>query len=373
MTLAVSLVCTFYYGKTILEQQTTAKTNGRTTAAYVLQPGSHGTAAYSGGRAETPGSRRRPAPSRPPCSSPPTAPTSPAPGARRGRGTLDEVIDLGILSGSLNDLLGDALALGATTPRVRLAQPATREPLARRRHPATLRVAATFARAARVRRDPAAAGPRGADAAHPLDDTVFVKPDPGLSPRARPAARAARRGEPYGGGRPPARATEPLQHAAQRQSFDVYVLLGLIAAFCALALVNATACRSRYARETRAAAAHRRRQRQVRAMVRAETLITLTFGLAIGTIIALPGPGRPQPRPHRLGVPRSRSGCTAHWSPSTHCSVSPRRLPTRAALRGSGESHRGARVGAGGPEAEREGFEPSRQVIPVQAISSRSP
>ena len=68
------------------------------------------------------------------------------------------------------------------------------------------------------------------------------------------------------------------------------MILGLIVVFCALALVNATALstseRSRELALLRLIGAERR---QVRAMVRAETLIMLAFGVVAGSLVAAPG------------------------------------------------------------------------------------
>jgi putative ABC transport system permease protein len=70
----------------------------------------------------------------------------------------------------------------------------------------------------------------------------------------------------------------------------VYVLLGLIVAFCALALVNAIAMstgeRSRELALLRVVGAERR---QLRSMIRAETAIMVAFGVTIGTLVAVPG------------------------------------------------------------------------------------
>jgi putative ABC transport system permease protein len=80
------------------------------------------------------------------------------------------------------------------------------------------------------------------------------------------------------------------QAAARHQSLGVYVLLAVIAIFCALALVNAqamaTAERGREFGLLRLVGA---RTGQVRSMVRAESLITVVFGLAVGPIVAVSG------------------------------------------------------------------------------------
>ena len=78
--------------------------------------------------------------------------------------------------------------------------------------------------------------------------------------------------------------------AAETDALSVYVLLALVVAFCALALVNAiamsTSGRSRELALLRLIGAERR---QVRSMIRGETLIMVAFGLIVGTLIALPG------------------------------------------------------------------------------------
>ena len=68
------------------------------------------------------------------------------------------------------------------------------------------------------------------------------------------------------------------------------MLLGLIIAFCALATVNvAVMSTTERAREFVLLRLVGAGKRQVRAMVRGETLIIVAFGASLGTIIAIPG------------------------------------------------------------------------------------
>ncbi len=83
---------------------------------------------------------------------------------------------------------------------------------------------------------------------------------------------------------------QQLEAAADKQSLAVYVLLAVIGIFCAMALVNAmTMATAERAREFALLRLIGASKRQVRTMIRAETLIVVTFGLVIGSIIAAPG------------------------------------------------------------------------------------
>ena len=126
---------------------------------------------------------------------------------------------------------------------------------------------------------------------HPLDDAVFVQGEPGTDPRMLAAGLdELRKDNPAIKVITRVQYQNELEDAAQQQSLAVYVLLGLIVVFCALALVNAvimsTAERAREFALLRLVGAGKR---QVRTMIRAETLIVVTFGVTIGTIIAIPG------------------------------------------------------------------------------------
>ncbi len=68
------------------------------------------------------------------------------------------------------------------------------------------------------------------------------------------------------------------------------MLLAVIGVFCAMALIDATTMAT--AERVREFALLRltvATKRQVKTMIRAETLITVTFGLTIGSLIAAPG------------------------------------------------------------------------------------
>jgi putative ABC transport system permease protein len=126
---------------------------------------------------------------------------------------------------------------------------------------------------------------------HPLDDLVFVKEDAGADEGALVAGlRKLQRADPALEIDTRSTYESRLEDAAQRRSFEVYILLGLILVFCGLAVVNAvtmsTAERAGEFALLRLVGADRR---LVRTMIRAETMITLVFGLTIGTIIAIPG------------------------------------------------------------------------------------
>jgi putative ABC transport system permease protein len=295
LMLAVSLVCTIFFGKAILGQQTTRQTAQRTTADYVLGahdaqglPSDAATAARRvAGVAQASGSF---------ATSVVVAADGTNPRAFPARAvdadTLGQVIDLGIASGSLTDLHGQTLAVSTesaslfgwhTGDRVKVwLGDGT---------PVTLRVAATYTR-------PLGFGeivlPRQLvqrHVTHPLDDAVFVTSDDATDRSTLVAGlEGLKLTNPTLEVTTRAQYQSRLEDAAQQQSFAVYLLLGLIVAFCALAVVNAvtmsTAERAREFALLRLVGADKR---QVRTMIRAETLIMVTFGLTIGTIIAAPG------------------------------------------------------------------------------------
>jgi putative ABC transport system permease protein len=281
--LAVSLVCTLYFGKTALQKQLTEQTDARTTADYVLRaqdgdglPGAvaravqrvpgvrdaSGTLATSVVLTDDPGSLK----------SVPARGVDPA--------TLRGVLDLGVTSGSLGDVRGDGVAVSTTLgPRVgdRIAL------LLGDGTPASPRVVATFTR-------PLGFGdvllPRTLVERHvsdSLDDEVFVAADGGRLDTLRatyPTLEVLTRAE-YRHG---------LAEAARKQSLAAYVLLAVIGVFCALALVNAlamaTAERSREFALLRLVGATKS---QIRTMIRAETSIMVAIGLTVGSLVALPG------------------------------------------------------------------------------------
>ena len=293
--LAISLICTILFAKTALQHQTTGQTAKRTTAGYVLQahdaPGlPHGVATavrrlpgvagVSGSIATTvviaaDGVNLR---------------SFPARGVEAE--TLRGVIDLGVSSGSLADLRGEALAVSTASAdsfgwrigdRVHLwLGDGT---------PATLRVAATFVRPLGFAE---IVLPRALVERHvtqPLDDAVFVKGGPQVDQRRLHAGlQELRRAYPTVEVLTRSDYRHQLEASAKKQSLAVYVLLAVIGIFCAMALVNAmamaTAERAREFALLRLVGASRR---QVRTMIRGETTITIAFGLTLGSIIAAPG------------------------------------------------------------------------------------
>ena len=78
-----------------------------------------------------------------------------------------------------------------------------------------------------------------------------------------------------------------LEDSTAQQSLAIYVLLGVVVAFCALAAVNAlmmaTAERGREFALLRLTGAT---ARQIMRMTRAETLVVTCFGLAVGSLIS---------------------------------------------------------------------------------------
>ena len=294
MMLAISLVCTICFAKTILQQQTSEQTAERTTAEYVLRaqaaPGMPADTAaavrYVPGVAEASGSFAT--------SVIATEGTNlrSFPARAVDASTLAGVIDLGVVSGSLADLHGRSLAVGTDTAKL-LGWHAGDHVTLRLGDgtPATLLVVATYSR-------PLGFGdvllPRplaGRHVTHSFDDAVFIKKDPGADPRVLVAGLAElARGNPAIKITTRSQYENGLEAAAQQQSLAVYVLLGLIVAFCALAVVNAvTMSTGERAREFALLRLIGAGKDQIRAMIRAETLIMVAFGLTIGTIVAIPG------------------------------------------------------------------------------------
>ncbi len=122
---------------------------------------------------------------------------------------------------------------------------------------------------------------------HPLDDLVLVTSRPGDEAAVRQRLRQLDPGIEV---LERARYVAGVRAVAAKDALAVYVLLGLIVAFCALALVNAIAMstgeRSRELALLRVVGAERR---QLRSMIRAETAIMVVFGVTIGTLVAVPG------------------------------------------------------------------------------------
>ena len=293
--LAVSLICTISFSKSALQQQTTEQTSKRVAAGYVLR--AHDATGLPPSVAAA--ARRLPGvlnASGSIATSVVVAADATNLRSFAARGvdvrSLHGVIDLGVRTGSLADLTGNAVAVGSSTARavgwragdhVRLwLGDGT---------PVRVRVAATFTR-------PLGFGeivlPRELVAAHvtqPLDDAVFVSSTRGTSQdkllaRLRTLAHA----EPTVTVLTRLQYQHELEDDAHEQSLEVYVLLVVIALFCAMALVNAmTMATAERAREFALLRLVGASKRQVRAMVRGETLIMVAFGLTIGSLIAAPG------------------------------------------------------------------------------------
>jgi putative ABC transport system permease protein len=116
-----------------------------------------------------------------------------------------------------------------------------------------------------------------------LDDVVYVKTQPGADvhalERLAPAVAVATRSQYLG----------ELKAEARQQSLIVYVLLGVVVAFSALAVVNAlTMAIAERGRELALLRLVGATRRHVRRMVRVETLIVVVFGVTIGSLVAAP-------------------------------------------------------------------------------------
>ncbi len=293
--LALSLLCTILFAKSALRQQTTEQTNRRLAAGYVL--------------------RAQNAPGLPPAiarvvralpgvtgasGSIATSVVIAADGVNLrsfpARGvdpsTLGGVLDLGVRSGSLTDLRGKALAVGSSSARAFGWHTGDQVKLwLGDGTPVRLRVAATYTR-------PLGFGeivlPRSLVERHvsePLDDAVFVKSAPGASQADILARlRTLKHAQPTVEVLTRSQYQHELEAEADRQSLAVYVLLAVIGVFCALALINAmTMATAERAREFALLRLIGASKRQVKTMIRAETLIMVAFGLTIGSIIAAPG------------------------------------------------------------------------------------
>ncbi len=310
LMLAVSLVCTLYFGKTMLEQQTTKQTTDahhrglRTRGPHVRRP--------SGGH---------------------HARRAPRPGRRAGLGLVRDDGDRGRRRHQPQQVsrarrgCGHArrrarsrrhrrvsrrsprrVAGGQHRPRqaVRVAGRRTRRmSCSATGHRSPLRVAATYARPlgfADILLPRALAVPHVTQA---LDDAIFVAGRPGADRRAlADGLERLRRDNPDLAVTTRAHYEHALADAAHKQSLAVYALLGLIVVFCALAAVNAvmmsTAERAREFALLRLVGAGKR---QIGTMIRAETLITVAFGLAVGVTDRAARTRAVQPGAHRLGDP----------------------------------------------------------------------
>jgi putative ABC transport system permease protein len=289
--LAIALVCTVVYGKTLLQRQTTRQTVERTTAANVL------TGAGGTGVAPDTAARARRVPGVTAASA--TLATSvllAADGADLGvfaaRGidpaSLPAVLDLGVTSGSIANVGDGAVALSTDVATMLRRHTGDRVELrlgdGTRLTP---RVAAIYRRPLGFGDVLLARGTVLAHVAHALDETVFVANRPGVEAvvqarlgRLDPGLEVRARSQ-YG---------RAIEAAGAQESLAIHVLLGLVVVFCALALVNAVAMstseRSRELALLRLVGAERR---QLRAMIRGETLIMVAFGIVVGSLIAVPG------------------------------------------------------------------------------------
>jgi putative ABC transport system permease protein len=295
LMLAISVVSTMYIAKTILHKETHAQTARRTTAAYVLR------AREGKGLSVDVAAAARRLPGVAGASG--TVATSVVvaadgtnlnsfPARAVDVDTLDRVLDLGVVSGSLANLRGDAVAVSTESAREWGWHTGERV------HfwlgdgtPAAARVVARYTR-------PLGFGevvlPRKLVDGHltqSLDDAVFVTGDPGSRPSGlerslqtlrvtNPTVQIVSR----------SRYEADIDAAAEKQSLAIYVLLGLIVVFCALALVNAlTMAIGERSREFAMLRLIGATKRQVRTMIRTETAIMVAFGLTTGLLIAAPG------------------------------------------------------------------------------------
>jgi putative ABC transport system permease protein len=169
---------------------------------------------------------------------------------------------------------------------------------------------------------------------------VPAQRDPGVLvahrvPRTGPGVEALTRSQYLG----------ELEAKAREQSLVVYVLLGIVVLFSAIAVVNAlTMAIAERGRELALLRLVGATRRQLTRMIRAETLVTVVFGLAIGTLVAaLP-----------LAVfSHGLTGCAVPTVPawlygavllgSTALALAAAVLPTRLALRTDPVSAMGAR------------------------------
>jgi putative ABC transport system permease protein len=273
LMLAVSLVATIFFAKSALQHRITEQTDQRITAEHVVRPENApgllpavateirtlpGVSSASGSIA----------------TSVVVAADGANPRSLPARGvdpvTLSGVLDLGVESGSLAALRGETLAAGASTARALGWQVGDRvQLLLGDGTPASLRVVATYSRALGFAD---VTLPRSLVERHvdrPLDDAVFVK---GTGPGLRAGLEALAKAEPSARVLTRAQYREELEADAAEQSLAVYVLLGVLGVFCAMALVNAiTMSTAERAREFALLRLVGASKRQVRTMVRAET------------------------------------------------------------------------------------------------------
>jgi putative ABC transport system permease protein len=293
--LAISVVGTVYISKAILYKETHAQTAERTSAAYVLR------AREGKGLAGEVAAAARRLPGVADASG--TVSTTIVVGPHGtdlqsfpARGvdieSLAGVLSLGVSSGSLTQLRGNSVAVSVHSAAAWGWHLGDRVNLwLGDGTPATVRVVAEYTR-------PLGFGevimPRRLVADHVtqmLDDDVFVSGARGVRP-----AELERTLETLSAADPNIEVVSRssyeanIDSAAQKEALEVYVLLALIVLFCALALMNAlTMAIGERIREFAQLRLLGATKRQIRAMIRTETLIMIAYGLTTGTLIALPG------------------------------------------------------------------------------------
>ena len=293
--LAAGLAFTFVGVKLHMRDQTVAQSRARTTADYVMKandsghlpPGLVAEAARATGVGAISGTFA-------------TTVTATADGATSfavlaravDPATLTQVLDVGVQRGSLDALTGDSLAAGTDAARRFGWHVGDRVPVwLGDGTPVKLRVAAIFTRSLGFAE---VLLPRPLAARHatiPVDDLAFVRPEAGatLSGLERLAASDARVSvlsrDQY---------LDDVRSATTKQALDIYILIGLIGAFCAVAVVNSMTMA--IAGRTEELALMKRvgaTRRQLVRMVRAEAAVTVAYGIAIGVLVSLPVPQPP--------------------------------------------------------------------------------
>ena len=294
LVLAISLASEYAFARTTFERQTTQQAERSIAAEHVLVP----TESAAGVATDVAAAARR-VPGVAHASG--TYETSVIVAGNDGNllparvvdpATLPATVDLGVTSGSIARLRGAAVAVGENTAKQLGWHVGDRRKLwLGDGTAAVVRVAAIFER-------PLGFGelvlPRSLAAAHvtdALDDAVFVKTDRGADEqRVEAALRTLTRDHPAVDVLSRSRYLSELKATAREQSLGVYVLLGVVVIFAALAVVNSLtmsiAERGRELALLRLVGASRR---QVMRMIRVETLITALFGLALGALVAAPG------------------------------------------------------------------------------------
>ncbi len=296
LVLAISLASEFAFGRTTLERQTTQQAERSISAEHVLVA----TGSAAGLTQDVAAAARR------------------VPGVAHASGTygtfvivaaddgnlvslparavdpatLPATVDLGVTSGSLSRLRGATVAVGVSRAKELGWHVGDRVKLWLGDGTAAfVRVGAIFER-------PLGFGelvlPRSLAAAHvtdALDDAVFVTTAHGVDEqRVAAALGTLTRDHPAVEVVSRSRYLSELKATARQESIGVYVLLGVVVIFSALAVVNSLtmsiAERGRELALLRLVGASRR---QVGRMIQVETLITALVGLTLGALVAAPG------------------------------------------------------------------------------------